>query len=424
MRNQFNCRYNVVLLLTFSLSITLFSCHASKNSITTLPDNSSLSPKNKNEIFTILDIDKLKKVEKEIEKGSDVYFTSYNFLLKEANEALNEGPFSVVNKTQTPPSGDKHDYISIGIYWWPDPSKLDGLPWIQKDGQVNPITSGDNLDLERKSNMIRNTYYLGLAHFFSGDKKYAEKANELLKVWFLNPETRMNPNLNYAQGVPGKADGRGIGIIEFIGITDIITTIELLEANNSMDIVTSQGLRVWLKEYLHWLQHSDNGIDESRAINNHGTWYDVQEVAILLFLDRIEEAKEVLEQVKNERIAIQIEKDGKQPLELKRTRSLHYSIYNLQAFTYLAHFGQKLNVDLWNFQPTNAGGIKDAYNFLYPYAKGEKKWTFKEISNLNEEIKSLKELFLMATSMFNNSNYNNVEYNLKRNSNITVLTYP
>ena len=27
---------------------------------------------------------------------------------------------------------------SVGPYWWPDPSKPDGLPYIRKDGHKNP----------------------------------------------------------------------------------------------------------------------------------------------------------------------------------------------------------------------------------------------------------------------------------------------
>jgi hypothetical protein len=415
-----------VLPMALVFSFLLFSCgiHSKKHSVGEPIKANVLNEKEKAKIdLTVLNYEKLKTVKKAIQENSVHYKLAYNELIKDANEALIEGPFSVTNKTQTPPSGDKHDYLSIGIYWWPDSTQPDGLPWIVKDGQVNPITSGDNLDLDRKGKMFSNTYSLGLAYFFSGEKKYAKKATELLKVWFLNPETKMNPNLNYAQGVPGKALGRGIGIIEFLGVTDIITSIELLESNNALDKETIEGLRLWFKEYLYWLQHNQNGIDESNAKNNHGTWYDVQVVSIMMFLDRTEEAKIVLESVKKNRIESQIEKDGKQPRELARTKTLHYSIYNLQAFTYLAYFGSKLKVDLWNYQPANAGGIKDAYSFLYPYAKEEKKWTLPELSNEHELKENLKELFLMAGSMFNIIEYTEFDKNLNENKSLSVLTY-
>lgn len=419
--------YKTTVFLTIcSFSFLIIACEVnSKKTDKKAHENLHKLSEDKQEekMLTVLDLEKLTTVKTAIENNSKEFKNAYISLIDKANDALSKAPFSVVNKTQTPPSGDKRDYLSIGIYWWPDPEKTDGLPWIWRDGQVNPITAGNNLDLNRKNSMFENTYSLGLAHFFSRDDKYAEKAIELLQVWFLNPETRMNPNLNYAQGIPGITEGRGIGIIEFIGITKIITVIELLELTNSIDKTTSDGLRLWFKDYLYWLQHSKNGIDERNAKNNHGTWYDVEVVSILMFLNRTEEAKKVLESVKANRIATQIEKDGKLPLELKRTRTLHYSIYNLQAFTYLAYFGNKVTIDLWNYNSPITGGIKGAYHFLYPYATGDKVWSYPEISDRNNVNNELSELFYVAGSLFNINEYIAIDKAYKEKKGLSVLTY-
>ena len=376
---------------------------------------------NKNR-FTILNSKKLRTVKKEIENKSEIYLVAYKSLIAGANQALKEGPFSVTNKTQLPPSGDKRDYMSIGPYWWPDTKKPDGLPWIRRDGQVNPLTEGNNLDLTRKNKMFHNTYRLAMAHYFTGNKTYANKAIELLKVWFLDEETKMNPNLNYAQAIPGKTKGRGIGIIEFIGVKELINTIDLLELHNSMDTSTSEGLRLWLKKYLYWLQHSKNGLDEKKWPNNHGTWYDVQEVSILMFLHRFKEAKQVLERSKD-RIESQIEIDGTLPLELKRTRPLHYTAYNLEAFTYLAYFGKQLHVDLWSYQTQKTGGLEAAYQFLSPYILKEKEWTYTEISGVDKGIETSKEIFLMAGNMFNIPEYTVIGLSMNEKDSFKILSY-
>ena len=39
----------------------------------------------------------------------------------------------VDGKKLVAPSGDKHDYISVGTYWWPNPDTSDGLPYIRRD---------------------------------------------------------------------------------------------------------------------------------------------------------------------------------------------------------------------------------------------------------------------------------------------------
>ncbi|MWW23186.1 alginate lyase family protein [Algibacter lectus] len=353
--------------------------------------------------LSLLDCSKLEAVKNKLEAPE--YANVYSDLVKSANKQLEDKALSVVQKTQIPPSGDKHDYISYGPYWWPNPDKLDGLPWIRKDGQINPLTREGNTDFESKNVMFGNITNLSLAYFFSDEEKYGKKALEFLKVWFVNNETKMNPNLNFAQGIPGINTGRGIGIIEFAGVTNIITAIEILELKNTIDKETSKQLRLWFTKYLYWLQTSENGIFEKNTKNNHGVWYDVQEVSILMFLNKNEEAKAVLETVKTKRIATQIEPNGSQPHELARTKALSYSTMNLRGFTQLAYFGKRLGVDLWNYQAKNGASIKKAFEFLKPYALEEKKWEHQQISSVKKALQGLNSLFLMAGSQFNVGEY-------------------
>ena len=215
-----------------------------------------------------------------------------------------------------------------------------------------------------------------------------------------NEDTKMNPNLDFAQDIPGLNTRRGIGIIEFAGITKIITAIEILELNGDMDAETSQGLRRWFSEYLNWIQTNENGLFEKNTKNNHATWYYVQMVSILVFLNREEEAKQLLEKVKTERIATQIEPNGKQLHALTRTKALSYSSMNLKGFTELAVLGKKLKVDLWHYKSKKGASIINAYEFLKPYALGKKDWNFKQITDTNKAMKNLKELFAFAGSQF------------------------
>ncbi|GAA4950263.1 hypothetical protein GCM10023314_24500 [Algibacter agarivorans] len=239
----------------------------------------------------------------------------------------------------------------------------------------------------------------------------------MLKVWFLNEDTKMNPNLNFAQGIPGKNTGRGIGIIEFAGITNIITAIEILEMNKVMDLKTSKKLRQWFTEYLNWLQTSENGIFEKNTKNNHGVFYDIQVVSILLFLDREDEAKQILEVVKTERIATQIEPNGAQSHELAHTKALSYSAMNLKGFTQLAFLGTKVGVDLWSYEAENGASIIKAYEFLKPYAKGEKEWNYPQIHSLSKAQKRLRDLFVKAGSQFSIPEYCKIGTKISKKSN-------
>ncbi|MGB6150601.1 MAG: alginate lyase family protein [Pricia sp.] len=374
--------------------------------------------------LTYFDSKKLAIVKSEIEKKNPKYRLAYEKLLKSAEIKLAEGPYSVMQKSRTPPSGDKHDYLSLAPYWWPDPDKSDGLPWIRRDGEVNPMTKGSNVDDPVKDDFFSSLESLSWAFYFAKNSKYADKIVELLETFFLNPATRMNPNLNFAQGVPGKSEGRGFGIIEFAGISRVVTAIEILEAGDAIPQEKAQALRDWLSDYLQWLQTSELGIFEKERLNNHGTMYDVQEVGLLLFLHREAEAKAVLETVKTQRIAPHIMADGTQPEELKRTKSLSYSILNLSGLTQLAYFGQRLGVDLWNYKPPKNGGIQQAYDFLYPYALEKKKWKRQQLGNLKGQVIRLQRMFIRAGSLFDNEEYCSILEKFEDIDDLDLLIYP
>lgn len=62
-------------------------------------------------------------------------------LRKDAPSALEAGTFSVVDNELVPLGGDKHDYISFGPYWRPDPAKKGGRPYFRRDDEVRRDTT-------------------------------------------------------------------------------------------------------------------------------------------------------------------------------------------------------------------------------------------------------------------------------------------
>ena len=305
-------------------------------------------------------------------------------LLDDARKALAEKPFSITEKPVLPPSGDKHDYLSLAPYAWPDPSKPNGLPYLHRDGQTNP--ERDSIpDHTNFSRIVALTETLGVAYYFTGDESYAEHAALLLRVFFIEPGTRMNPNLNFAQGVRGRENGRAAGIIDTAGIARLVDGVGLLSDSASLLQADRDGLLAWFRDYLTWLRESEPGRRESQARNNHGTWYDVQVVSLALATGQVDLAREILQFSHKRRIGRQIELDGRQPEELQRTKSWHYSIYNLQAFVALAGLGDRAGVDLWSYQTPDGRSIRNAIDWLIPFALGQKPWTTPEIGGLKPE---------------------------------------
>ncbi|MEP6944292.1 MAG: alginate lyase family protein [Acidobacteriota bacterium] len=299
-------------------------------------------------------------------------------LERNAQKALKTEVLPITSKSAVPPSGDKHDYVSQAPYFWKNPDTKDGLPYIKKDGQRNPeIKSFPDHDLLDK--MEKPVKDLAAAYYFTGKEEYAAKAAEILRMWFLDPKTLMNPNLEYAQFVPGQKEGRNFGIIETREITRVLDSVGLLNGSKSWTKSDQAGIEAWFDKYFTWLTTSSHGKDEARAKNNHGTWYDVQVTAIALFLGKTDAAKKTLESAEQNRIAKQIEPDGSEPLELARTKSWSYSVMNLEGLVNLALLGDAAGVNLWDFQTKDGRSIRRAVEFLMPYTDPKNKWTREQI---------------------------------------------
>ena len=324
-----------------------------------------------------------------IKNGNQSLRAAQQKLLATTDKLLNEPAHSVMEKKKIPPSGNKHDYMSVGPYWWPDSTKADGLPYIRKDGQINPERHAieDEAYLKKLGHDVQ---MLAVAYYFSGDEKYARKAAELLRVWFLNPDTRMNPNLNYGQAIPGITDGRGIGLIDTAVLTKLVDAVQLLNGSNAWTQTDQVALQGWFRQFLDWMLTSPLGKDEQKAHNNHGTYYDFQTVAYALFLGDKPLAKQMIEQKTMARVQSQLLPDGSQPHELERTKSWSYSLMNLKGFFGLAAMAETLGIDLWHYETPDGKSIKKAYHWMVPYATKQQPWTREQIAPIHyEEFVSL-----------------------------------
>jgi len=299
-------------------------------------------------------------------------------LQKQADRLLLLTPVSVMDKAATPESGTKHDYMSQAPYFWYDSSKPNGRPYMRKDGQHNPETY-KIADHKNLSDLSANSQALALAWYLTGDEKYAKKATTLLRYWFFDEATKMNPNLDYAQAIPGVNNGRGIGIIESIVLTGIADAAGLLKGSKSWTAKDETALKSWYARYLDWMLTSRNGQDEHAAKNNHGTWYYVQAVDFALFTGNKAKAQQLAKESRNI-LDDQVTKEGSMPLELERTNSLAYSTYNLQGWFRLATLAEKTGIDLWHYRNKQGATLRTAFDWLKPYALGEKPWTWQQIS--------------------------------------------
>jgi hypothetical protein len=299
--------------------------------------------------------------------GQEPYAAAVASLRGQADGLLTQGPWSVMDKAEAPPSGDKHDYMSQSPYWWRNPATVDGLPYVEHDGKWNP--EADKLDRQTFGTVCYAADLLAQAWFFTGDERYAARAALILRTWFLDPATRMNPHLNYAQRVPGICDGTFWGIIDSHSLTPLPDAIALLRGSKAWTADDQQGMEAWLGQYLDWLLTSVPGQAEGAARNNHGTWYDVQVVGLARFCGRDDVARRALER-SLERMDYQFEADGRQPHELRRTKPLGYCVFNLRAWFDLACLAGPLGVDLWSYEAGEGETLRTVLDWVLPYLLG------------------------------------------------------
>ena len=292
-------------------------------------------------------------------------------VLREADRALRRGPYTVTAKPQTPPSGDPHDYLSQAPYWWPDPAQPDGKPYIRKDGLHNPEAEAMK-DSETLTKLCADVQTLSLAYYFSQNERYAQHSARLLRAFFLDPATRMNPNLNFGQGIPGINTGRNFGIIETRHLVSIPEALALLNGSPSMDAGLVTGLKTWFKAFTTWLVTSPIALPEGLATNNHGTFYDAQVVDFALFTGDEALAKSTLQKQTWPRVPVQLAPDGAQPLELARTRPWNYTSMNLQGWVRLALLAPHLGLDLWHYATPDGRGLRPAVEWFRPYLLKQK----------------------------------------------------
>lgn len=294
-------------------------------------------------------------------------------VIADANKKLTAGPYSVVFSPYVAPSGDIHDFVSYGAYWWPNPDTADGLPWLRRDGFVNPQ---NNADGQGSCDLSRTVSPLSLAYFFTGDEVYAEKTASLLRTWFLDEATYMNPKNEYAQIIPGTSPGTfdvpGFGNC----MPQTFDAAGILESSAAWTADDKQRLQQWASDLMHWAETSKQGRRQFEEPSNHGTNYDFLKAFFGAYDGEHEETIESLQYYGTRRMRGQVSaEDGSNPLEFQRANNLLYHRYNLGRAWDLANVGRHVDgLNLFEYETEDGKSLRKQLDFLLPYMLGAETW--------------------------------------------------
>lgn len=311
---------------------------------------------------------------------------AYDVLLTKAEAAMKRPLYTVADKLTVPVSGDRHDYLSTVPNWWPDPANPNG-PYVRRD-DVNPDRLTNKFDIGDLDRMSSDVEVLSLAYYFSGDVRYAARVANLIRTWFITPESRMNPNLNYAQSVIGREEGRPDGILEFARVQRVVEAVGLIAPSGRFAPAETVALEKWFSDFVDWMRKSKHGKAEALVKGYQSVWYDSQLAYFALFARRPDVVKMVVADFAKNRLATQFTADGKLPIELARSRSLYYSVYTLMGAYNVAEVGNCIGLDLWN-QNDAGRGLKSATDFVAGYRGKLEQWPYPESAKGSNELDEL-----------------------------------
>lgn len=323
--------------------------------------------------------------------ANNLYGKLYNYYINYAAQSLKEKLYYVGMNNAKYKGRDKNDYVSLSIYSWPNPKSKNGLPYVGKDGLINPEYK--QYDLRNYNSTTNNIMALSIAGHLSGNKKYGKRAVDALYKWFLDKETGMNPTFDYAQIIPGKNDNKGTvyGVIEAYNLNYVIMSVELLKNDNVIPSDVYSGIKKWFRCFLNWCLYSDYGKRAFTLKNNIGTAYDVTVARTALFVNRKDIAEKIFKNFEEERINNKIASDGRQVEELTRTNSFGYSIANLNYI-----LDMEILLKRYKYKFIGKKKVIKALEWLDTNYQNRKSYAYKQINGWKEIPTNLADLYWKA----------------------------
>ncbi|NOK59339.1 MAG: hypothetical protein GFH27_549283n201 [Chloroflexi bacterium AL-W] len=323
-----------------------------------------------------LNTSEIAAIKAQVQAGNQPWKSGFDRLKKDADDALNNGPYSVT--TNGGPNGG-HNYRTEQPYCgW---KRVDGKDPDCRDGKINP--QADRQDYQYAIDVSAKVRDLGLAYALTDDERYAERAAYLIRVWAIDSNTRMEPRYT---------DGQS-NIELSITMPGLFYGADLISTSSSWSDGEQQAFEQWVRDFM-------SSARSWTGSNNFEWWRLVTISAGGAFLDDAEilnYAFDRYEKVLPEHIG----EDGQMIKELGRTKSLMYSLYSLNAMTQIAEIARHNGRNLYDYT-SDGNSLKQALDFHSPYAIDQSSWGRQQIAPIEEKDVAHYE---MAYSYFGDQAY-------------------
>ncbi|WVQ83356.1 hypothetical protein IAT38_005495 [Cryptococcus sp. DSM 104549] len=230
------------------------------------------------------------------------------------------------------PEGKNHLFTLKPYYWETQP----GGSWERRDGTRNPycdLPQGQK-QLELVSVTLHNLA-LGIQHAPEYRDRCIKRMEKVLNVFFVDPETRMIPEVWYAQCQPGDKPLKGNYAFEialrYIILVDQAIRIAAPFINKNL-VQTIQG---WIKTQAEWMDSSDQGKAARKYEDNKALWYHAI-YASHLSVNNPSEGSSYATNFFRDWSSAHPTPEQYFAHELERTRPRHYTLFALESLFILA----------------------------------------------------------------------------------------
>jgi len=328
--------------------------------------------------FTVLTLaaDEKKKATQYCEAEQIIKWESRDIIAR-AEKYLHSEVRTVVHDTSERSSGGPNDFYSEGDYWWPDPVHPDG-PYIRRDGESNP----NNFIAHRQSLMRLGDIVGALSSAYlisdsaSDRKRYADAIGEHLHAWFVNPKTKMQPHLLYAQAIKGRNTGRSIGGIDAVHLVEVALAVERLSQYKAIDAGDLSSIKQWFAQFSSWMTSHPYGLKERDHPNNHSIAWSLQIAAYSKLTNNLEHQELVKDYFKQWYLAKMMSKNGSFPKETERTKPYAYSLFVMDLMAGIAQILTTQEENLWLYETENQRSLKLGVDFMAGYINDKMTWPF------------------------------------------------
>ena len=288
-------------------------------------------------------------------------------------------PISSLHAERSP--GTPNDYYSEPEDYFPAPGADSGGkgPWVRRVNESNPEAFTLHRDAVFKLGVAIAA--LAAAATITGEQKYAARAVEHLRGWFLSPATRMTPSLQFGQRIPGTAAGRPEGVLETLPLAEVARSVRFLATSGALAGEELAGVRKWFAEYAAWMNESRTGGLARDMKDQHASSWLFQSAAYAdANVNGLSSDDATLNQLrhrfKTQTLRAEINATGTFPHVISSPNSYRDCLLNLDLLCLASELLTTRFDNPWEYELQDGPGMRAVIAFHFPHMLHKSTWPY------------------------------------------------